>query len=413
MTAEQKLKEVAVKCDLSNSELELLAKESPLPITVASGIIENVITTLEIPLGIATNFLVNGKDYMIPMAVEESSIVAACSFAAKLARNSGGFTASASEPLMIGQIQLVDVKDSDEATRRILAQKDVILREANTRSRTLREAGSGARDIVVRNFPEESMIVVHLIVDVMEAMGANVVNTMCEHVSGILEDITGCRANLRILSNLSDLRMARASAVFRKQDIGGKEAVDRIMEAYRFAMVDPYRAATHNKGIMNGIDAVLLATMNDWRAIEAGAHAFAARNGYHSLTTYRIVNDGDIEVSIEIPMAVGTVGGSTSSIPKVKAIRKILGVSGAREFAGILASVGLAQNFAAVRALAVEGIQEGHMRLHSKNIAITAGATGDEVAAVAEIMVSEKNVSVSRAREILEKLRHNGGSRDT
>ncbi|MCL4332514.1 MAG: hydroxymethylglutaryl-CoA reductase, degradative [Candidatus Thermoplasmatota archaeon] len=405
LSPEQRLAEVARLADLDKEEVDLLRRESPLPLKDASRIIENVITTLEIPLGIATNFLINGKDYLIPMAVEESSIVAACSYAAKLARNSGGFRASASDPMMIGQIQLINVSDIPGTREKILANKDRILLEANTKSRTLRESGAGAMNLVIREFPEESMVIVHLIVNVMDAMGANVVNTMCEHVSPIIEEITGNEANLRILSNLTDLRTASASAVFMKEDIGGEEAVRRIMQAYRFAMIDPYRAATHNKGILNGIDAVILATMNDWRAIEAGAHSYASVNGYHSLTNYRVDENGNLEVSIKLPLAVGTVGGATSSIPKAKIVKKILGVKDSGEFAGVLASVGLAQNFAAVRALSVEGIQKGHMALHSKNVAVSAGAKDSEIDEIARIMVSEGNISVSHASELLSRLK--------
>ncbi len=405
MDPAMRLETVASLCNLSPEEASLMAKESPLPISQAKSIIENVITTLEIPLGIATNFLINGKDYLIPMAVEESSIVAACSYAAKLARNTGGFSAKATDSLMIGQIQIIGVDDFDQFRKKILSLKDRIMVEANTRSETLRKSGAGAKDLQVREFPNESMVILHLIVDVMDAMGANVVNTMCEHVSRIIEAETGLSTNLRILSNLSDLRIAEAQATFRKEDVGGEAVVNRIMQAYSMSVIDPYRAATHNKGIMNGIDAVLVATMNDWRAIEAGAHSFASRDGYRSLTHYAVNGEGNLTVSIRIPMAVGTVGGATSSIPKARVIRKILGASNAKEFACVLASVGLAQNFAAVRALASEGIQKGHMTLHSKNIAMSAGARDEEIDEISRLMIKEGNISVSRARTMLGELR--------
>jgi hydroxymethylglutaryl-CoA reductase len=401
-----RVKFVAAFSNLSDEDVSLLSNFGSLPEDIADRMIENVISTIDVPLGIATNFKINGKDYLIPMAVEEASVIAACSNAAKIARASGGFTARASNPIMIGQIQIVNLGSLDDAKEKILKHEHKILDLANTRSRTLREAGAGAQQIELLEYHDpEDMLVIHLIVDVMDAMGANIVNSMCESVAPFIEEITGGHVNLRILSNLSDRRMAYASAIFRKDLIGGEQVVKNILTSFSLSMIDPYRAATHNKGIMNGIDAVLLATMNDWRAIEAGAHAFASLTGYKSLTRYEITPDGDLSVNIAIPIATGTVGGSTNTVPKARVARKILNVENSREFACVLASVGLAQNFAAVRALSSEGIQKGHMGLHARNIAITAGAVGKEIDQVVNIMKSENTISPSRAKEILALLR--------
>jgi len=394
--------------NLTESETSILPEFGSMPVNVADGMVENVISVMEIPLGIATNFLVNGKDYLIPMAIEEASVIAACSNAAKISRASGGFTAYATASIMVGQIQIMKLDSLDDARIKILQSESKIIDIANTRSRTLKEKGAGARSLEIYqySFPEK-MLVVHLLVDVSDAMGANIVNSMCEFIAPYLEEITGGKVNLRILTNLTDRRMAYSTAVFKKDLIGGKEVVDNIMSSYNLSMIDPYRAATHNKGIMNGIDAVLVATMNDWRAIEAGAHAYAALDGYRSLTRYSVLPDGDLSVSISIPMAVGTIGGSTNTAPKVRVTRKILNVESAREFACVLASVGLAQNFAAVRALSSEGIQSGHMKLHARNIAISAGASDIEVEQVVDEMVRSGNISPSNAMSILGKLRKN------
>lgn len=389
---------------LSSEDLKTLENTGALPMDLADHLIENAVSTVEIPLGIATNFLINGRDYLIPMAIEEPSVVAACSNSAKSARKTGGFTCESTEPVMIGQIQLTSYNSAEKSRDAIIGAKQKILDAANTRSRTLSSLNAGARDLEVRIFEEPyRMLVVHLLVDVRDAMGANVVNSMCEHVAPMVEELTGGKVNLRILSNLSIYRLARARAVFRRDDLGGEAAVDSIISAYQFAAQDPFRAATHNKGIMNGIDAVLLATMNDWRAIEAGAHAYAAmKNSYTSLTKYEKNSDGDVVASIEIPMAVGTVGGATANVPKARIARQILGVADAREFSNVLAAVGLSQNFAAVRALATEGIQRGHMELHARQLAVSAGATGNMVDVVAQRMIDEKNITMTRAKEIME-----------
>ncbi len=407
LTVGERITMISSMTGLTQEEERLLSNTGGLPVEIAEHIIENVFSTIEIPLGLATNFLINGKDFLIPMAVEEASVVAACSNAAKIARASGGFTAWSTEPLMIGQIQLTDIEDLDAATVALQQNREKILEAANEKSTTLRSLGAGAKEILVRRVDGlDRQLILHLLVDVREAMGANIVNTMCEHVSPIIEEITGGEVILRILSNLSDRRMAYSSAVFPSRLIGGEDVARRIIKAYEFARFDPYRAATHNKGIMNGIDAVLLATYNDWRAVEAGAHSFAASTGrYSSLTRFSLNPDGDILGEISIPLAVGTVGGATKSIPKAVVTRKILNVKDSREFAQVLASVGLAQNFAAVRALSAEGIQMGHMSLHSKNIAISAGARGEEIDQISKTMILEKNISISRASELLKTLR--------
>ncbi|BAB60335.1 3-hydroxy-3-methylglutaryl-coenzyme A reductase [Thermoplasma volcanium GSS1] len=405
MTVDERLNFVKEFSRLSDDDIRILRTNGSLAIDKADKIIENVITTIEMPLGIAVNFLINGKDYLIPMAIEEPSVVAAASNAAKVARKSGGFNAYATEPVMIGEIQVLGIDSLYLAKMNILRDKSRILELANTRSKTLSSLGAGAKDIEVNVYERpHRMLIVHLIVDVRDAMGANVVNSMCEYVAPEIEKITGGRVNLRILSNLTKYRVAYASAVFSK-DIIGKEAVDNIVEAYRMAVVDIYRASTNNKGIMNGIDAVLVATMNDWRAAEANAHSYAALEGYGPLAKYEKNSNGDLVGTIEIPIAVGTVGGTTGSIDKARIARKILGVSNATEFAGVLAAVGLAQNFSAVRALATEGIQRGHMELHARNLALSAGASPEEVDSVVNEMISSKEITMSNAIKILEKMR--------
>lgn len=395
--------------NLSDEEVSLLSGPA-LTDDTASRMIENVFTRIEFPVGLATNFVINGKPYLIPMAVEEPSIVAACSYSAKLAGETGGFTADSTEPLMIGQIFISHLADFEAASSKILSAKTEILKLANSFSRTLSTLGAGARDLEIRKI--EDIMCLHLIVDVRDAMGANIVNTMAEGIAPMVEQLTGGEVFMKILSNLSSLRISRASAVFAKEHFGGSNGVDRFLLACRMAELDPFRAATHNKGIMNGIDAVLLATMNDWRAAEAGAHSYPyLSGGYRSLTRFFKTHDGNVRGEIEIPMAVGTVGGAVNTVPRVKVLRKILNVADSREFASLLAAVGLAQNFAAVRALSMEGIQKGHMKLHSRNIAVSAGAEGEEVDRIAKIMVSEGKISVSRAREILQGLHRDDTSR--
>ncbi len=392
--------------DLTPEEISLLRNMGSLGENIADHMIENVISVTEIPIGIAVNFLINDKDYLIPMAIEEPSVVAAASNAAKMARVKGGFRAISSEPIMIGQIEVSGMPDPFGAKFRILEKKKELIDIANEQDPVLVKVGGGAKDIEVRVLDDnEPMIVVHLLVDVRDAMGANAVNTMAEALAPHISNIANGHVRLRILSNLATYRIARAYAIFDREAIGGKEAVDGILEAYKFAKLDPYRATTHNKGIMNGIDAVLLATANDWRAIEAGAHAYASLNGYTSLTKWEKNEDGDLVGSIELPMAVGIVGGATATHPKAKLMRKIMKIESAKEFSNVLAAVGLAQNFAAIRALAMEGIQKGHMELHARNIAISAGAIGSEIDRVAEEMVKEKKIRVDNAQEILKRIR--------
>jgi len=393
--------------DLTEEEISLLRNMGGLGENLADHMIENVISVMEIPIGIAVNFLINGKDYLIPMAIEEPSVVAAASNAAKMARVKGGFKAVSSDPIMIGQIEISGMNDPFGAKFRILEKKKELIEIANKQDPVLVKLGGGAKDIDVRVLDEkEPMVVVHLLVDVRDAMGANAVNTMAEALAPHISQISKGKVRLRILSNLATYRIARAYAIFDKETIGGEEAVNGIIEAYKFATLDPYRATTHNKGIMNGIDAVLVATANDWRAIEAGAHAYAALNGYTSITKWEKNEDGDLVGSIEIPMAVGIVGGATASHPKAKLMRKILRVDSAKEFFNVLASVGLAKNFAAIRALAMEGIQKGHMELHARNVAISAGAIGSEIDKVAEEMIKRKAIRGDIALEILNGIRN-------
>jgi hydroxymethylglutaryl-CoA reductase len=392
------------RLELTENEIAALTSGG-LSLDLANRLIENVVGIHGLPLGIATNFQINGRDYLIPMAIEEPSVVAAASHAAKLVRNAGGFTASADAPVMIGQVQVVDLRDVDAAREKILAARAEILRLADARS-TLVEFGGGARDLEVRVLRETRvgpMLVVHLKIDVRDAMGANSVNTACETVAPFIEKLTGGRVVLRILSNLADERLARASCRVRKEDIGD-EVVQNIVAADALAEADPYRAATHNKGILNGIDAVVVATGNDWRAVEAGAHAYAARGGqYRALTRWERDANGDLVGALELPIVSGIVGGTVNAHPLAKIALKILGVQSAPEFAGVLASVGLAQNLGALRALAAEGIQAGHMALHARQVAIAAGATGDDIERVAGQLVAEKNISVTRARELLKR----------
>ncbi|MFB6112592.1 MAG: hydroxymethylglutaryl-CoA reductase, degradative [Halodesulfurarchaeum sp.] len=379
----------------------------------ADTVSENVIGTIEYPLSVATNFRIDGEDTLIPMAVEETSVVAAASYAALMARDSGGFSTDVSGPLMIAQIQAVDVADPHAAKLRVLQEKSRLMDLADEQDPVLVEHGGGCEDVTARviETTRGDMLVVHLIVNVQDAMGGNAVNTMAEALAPEIESITGGDVELRILSNLADRRLARATCTIPPgnledddSDLTGEDVRDRIVDAWAFAEGDPYRAATHNKGIMNGIDAVTTATFNDWRAIEAGAHTYAAQGGYGSLTNYEVDDDGNLSCSIELPIQVGTVGGATQLQPAAQGAMEILDVESADEMAGVFAAVGLAQNLAALRALVSEGIQRGHMSLHAKNIAIQAGAEGDQVDRIAEIMVEEDAIRQDRAEELLEEL---------
>ena len=392
--------------DLTNEEANLFS--SRLEMETADRMIENVLGTFELPLGVAVNFQINGKDYLVPMVIEESSVVAAASNAAKIARLKGGFKTESSPPLMIGQMQLLHLDDVVKAATAIMDHKKQLLKLANDQDKVLVEFGGGAKDIEVRilDSPLGKMIVTHLIVDVRDAMGANAVNTMVEALAPMLEEITGGKVRLKILSNLADKRIVKAKAVFDKEKIGGEDVVDAFIESYTLASIDPYRAATHNKGIMNGIDSLIIATGNDFRAIEAGAHAYAARTGqYTSLSKYYKNKNGDLVGELELPMAVGIVGGAGNIHPKARLCKKILGIKTAKELAEVVVSLGLAQNFAAVFALSTVGIQKGHMSLHAKNIAVMAGASGDQIDKVADQMVKEKKIKLDRAKEILAEIK--------
>lgn len=393
---------------LTDEDLKTLSKEGALGFETANRMVENVVGTIQIPLGIAMNFIVNGKEVLVPMAVEEPSVVAAASNAAKLARSGGGFFVTNTGPVMIAQIQVVNVPDARSARIALFEKKEEILALANTQDPTLIELGGGAKDLEIKVLDSRlgKMMILHLIVDTRDAMGANAVNTMAEALAPLIEEWTGGKVYLRILSNLADRRLVRARTRVTKEALGGEAVVDGILYAQAFAEADPYRATTHNKGIMNGVIAVVNATGNDTRAIEAGAHAYAARSGrYTSLTTWEKDAEGNIAGTLEIPMAVGLVGGATKINPVFQSSLKILGVKSAVELGEIIAAVGLAQNLAAIRVLATEGVQSGHMSLHAKNIAVMAGATGSLIDEVAGRMVEEKKVRADRAKEILAELK--------
>ncbi len=410
LSPEERLKKVKDLAGLTDDEANILRKTGALGIEQADRMIENVIGTIEIPLGIAPNFLINGVEYLVPMAIEEPSVVAAASNAAKMARTKGGFYTESTLPIMIGQIQLVDVENPLAAAERVIKEKERILAKANERDPVLVRLGGGAVGLETRvvNSPIGQMAIIHLLVDVRDAMGANVVNTMCEAVAPIVEEITGGRVYLRIVSNLAVYRLSRAKAIFSKEALGGEEVVEGILQAYYFALADPFRCATHNKGIMNGVIAVALATANDTRALEAGAHAYAAMGGvYKPLSNWSRTPEGDLMGKIELPVAVGTIGGTTAVHPVAKVCRKIMKIQSARELREIMAAVGLANNLAALRALATEGIQRGHLKLHARNIAVTAGASGELVDIVSRRMVEEGMVSYDRALAILKELEKN------
>ncbi|MCI4364465.1 MAG: hydroxymethylglutaryl-CoA reductase, degradative [Thermoplasmata archaeon] len=383
--------------------------------------IENVIGVMPLPLGIATNFRINEKDYLIPMAIEEPSVVAAASNAAKVARGGGGFFAQSTDPVMIGQVQIMDVHDPSAARLRILHHRDELLAAANAKDPVLVKFGGGAKDLEVRILPSPRgvMVVVHLLVDARDAGGMNAVNTMCEALAPELARLAGGRSVLRIISNLAIHRLARARATFhadqlKTETMTGAEVVDGILDAYAFAVADPFRCATHNKGIMNGISSVVIATGNDYRAIESGAHTFAAWQAatagavVRPLTTYEKDRDGNLVGTIEFPAPVGLIGGATAVHPTAKANVKLLRLKSARELGEVLAAVGLAQNFSALRALATEGIQRGHMELHARNLAASAGARPDEVDRVVARLVSEHAIRFDRAKAILDELRAAG-----
>lgn len=402
---------IRAQVGLTEAEASLLAEGMGLSLERADHMVENVIGRYSLPLGIATNFVVNGQDVLVPMVIEEPSVVAGASLAAKLARAGEGFTAEVDAPLMIGQVQLVDVHDLEAAQAAILANKQELLASANEVDPVLVELGGGARDIEVRTLrtPSVSMLIVHLLYDVRDAMGANAINTACEYLAPTLAALAGGRAHLRILSNLADRRLARARVVIPEAALAfdgfeGPDVAEGIELAWAFAAADPYRAATHNKGIMNGVDAVALATGNDWRALEAGAHAYAARSGrYTSLSTWKRDGAGALVGDLEMPMAVGVIGGATRVHPTAQLALKLMGVESAASLAAIMVSVGLAQNLAAIRALATEGIQRGHMSLHARQVAIAAGARGPDIERIVQIMIKDGQIRIDYARSLLNK----------
>ena len=398
--------------NLTDEEAMALSGIGGLDPTISDRMVENAIGSFQMPLGIAVNFLINGKDYLIPMAVEEPSVIAAASNAAKMAREKGGFWTSSTPPVMIGQVQLTGIRDPSRVKHMILEKKQELIEIANKQDPMLVKLGGGAKDLEVRVIDtlRGPNVIVHLLVDVRDAMGANAVNTMAEAVAPFVEEIAGGKVYLRILSNLATHRLTRARAVWAKDAIGSEDVVDGVIEAYLFAEADPYRCATHNKGIMNGIDAIVMATGNDTRAIEAGAHSYAARSGsYKPLTTFEKTPEGDLVGTIELPMAVGLVGGATKVHPTARACVKLLGVKTANELGEVAAAVGLAQNFAALRALATVGIQKGHMSLHAKNIVNSVGCPPELVDEVVGIIVAEKKIRMDRAQEVIQELKKKRG----
>jgi hydroxymethylglutaryl-CoA reductase len=413
LSIEDRVEQVAQWAELTEKERDTL-RAAGLDRDLADRMVENVVGVHGMPLGIATNFRVNGRDYLVPMSIEEPSVIAGASLAAKLVRAGGGFEAHSTPSWMIGQIQVLDVVDPWAARFALLAKRERLFALADQVDPVIQRLGGGMRDLevdVIADSPVGQMLEVRLIYDCLDAMGANALNTVAETLAPTVAEIAGGRVNLRIISNLADRRLARAKCTIPASALDmkafpGSDVVERIVEAYAFAAASPYRAATHNKGIMNGVDAVVLATGNDWRAIEAGAHAYAARSGrYTSLSRWEKSPEGDLLGTLEMPMAVGLIGGATRVHPSAKLAVKILGVETARELGEVIAAVGLAQNLAAIRALATEGIQRGHMRLHARQVAIAAGAAGDEIAVVVARMVGEKAVRIDRAEAILRELR--------
>ena len=406
MASKERLEKIAEIARLSKEEQAVLSKEGGLSIETANRMVENVIGFMPLPLGIATNFLVNGKEYLVPMAIEEPSVIAAASNGAKLARGMGGFKAGMGKQIMIGQVQIVGVKDAQGVCKKLDAKKDEWVKIGNENCSFVQHGG-GVREFSARSISTArgEMVIAEYLVDVLDAQGANSINTVLEAAAPKIAQVAGGKVRLRILSNLAVHRIAKASAVWRKEDIG-EDAIEGVLDAYEFAANDIYRCATHNKGIHNGIDAVAVATGNDWRAVEAGAHSYAALNGYKPLTKYWKDEKGDLHGEITLPLAVGTVGGATKTHPVAQVCMKILGATGAAELGCVMASVGLAQNFAALRALSTEGIQKGHMKLHAANIAVLAGAKDVQVEAVVQKMVEQKDITVGNAKKILEGMGH-------
>jgi len=412
LSVEERQQRLVDALGLSEDEVATLVAADALPLDAADIMVENAVATFALPFGVGLNFQINGQDYIVPMVVEEPSVIAAASNAALVARAGGGFVAEADEGAMIGQIQLIRVPDPEGAAQRLTAARSQLLTAAARLTPGLCRRGAGPRDVEVRlvDTPRgETMVVLHVMVDTGDAMGANATNSLVEGLAPMVEEIAGGTACLRILSNLADRRRARAAvrvpvAALGRDGLAGEEVAERMLYAYELAWADPYRAATHNKGIMNGIDAVAVATGQDWRGIEAGAHAYACRDGaYRSLTTWSI-EDGHLVGTIELPMAVSTVGPVTEAHPRVRLALRMLGVSSARELAGVMAAVGLASNMAAMRALATEGIQKGHMALHARAVSHAAGARGEDVERLREQLIADGEVKLARARELLRTL---------
>jgi len=417
-SVDQRMEAISHSTGMSLDELAAVDTENGLTRDKADNMIENVIGTMSLPVGIATNFLIDGQEYIIPFCVEESSIVAAASNIAKRCRSTGGFQTDIDNPVMIGQIQLLDLKDGNEAIQIILNAKQEIIEKANNVESKMIELGGGCKDIDCRRLSVDGldMVIVHLHINCQDAMGANAVNSMAERIAPFLESLTDGRAHLKILSNLATHRLARSTAIFTPQEMSqdgsvesGSEVIEKVMEAYLFAKGDPYRAATHNKGIMNAISSIAVACGQDWRAIEAGCHAYASIGGqYTSISTWSVDVDGNLVGSIEVPIAVGIVGGASKVHPTAMANLKILGITSARQLAGIMVSAGLAQNLGAMRALATDGIQKGHMKLHVKNMAMTSGALEHEIDELVQRIHSKQGqITQTLVNDLLNEMRQN------
>ena len=417
LTVDERRQLIAQSSNLSPEQIAALANNGELDDNAADRMIENVIGTMSLPVGIATNFIIDKKQYVIPFCLEESSVVAAASNMAKRCHAHGGFTSTNDGPMMIAQIQLLDIDNHQDAEQGVLENKDALMNLANSLPSTMIRLGGGCKDISTRSIETLSgkMFIVHIHVDCRDAMGANAVNTMAELLAPELEQITKGRALLRILSNLATERLARVKATFTPEEISntgdrddGVNIISGILEAYHFAVADPYRAATHNKGVMNGISAVAVACGQDWRAIEAGCHAYVAysQGKYGSMTRWELDSEGNLVGSIETPMAVGIVGGASKVHPVARTNLEILGVESAQELASVMAAAGLAQNLGALRALATSGIQKGHMRLHARNMAVSAGAEGNEIDDVAKLLIDHEGpITQTKVTEILEEYR--------
>ena len=403
----ERLDTVANFSNLSKDELEILQNENGgISYDNADKMVENAIGTFSLPLGVATNFKINDKDYVVPMVIEEPSVIAAASKGAKVARIKGGFKVTADESYSIGQIQVLNV-DIDSAIQKISSSSDEIIKLANSKSNSLPKMNKGAKEITCKEIdtPSGKMLIAELLIDVGDAMGANITNTMCEAVSPLIEKITGGKTLLRILSNYSTRRMVKAEAVFEKEAVGGEQVVDNIILAFEFADNDVYRAVTHNKGIMNGTIAVANAVGQDSRAIEAAANAYAAKSGkYRSLSKWSKDDEGNLVGILEIPLSVGIVGGIANVHPVAKVCTKIIGATSAKELACVMTATGLAQNYSAIRALSTDGIQKGHMRLHARNLAAAAGATSEQIDIIVQKMIEEKKISLDRAKELLDQI---------